>query len=81
MQDRDKELLARDLWGRLGGLVLVPIYGLSPLALYPEASPTMERHEAEIDFRAGTVRVPAISLSLGDVRRIWEAIVLYGEVA
>lgn len=81
MQDGDRELLARNLWGRLGGLVLVPVYGLPPLAPCPEASPAMEGHEAEIDFRAGTVRVPAISLSFGDVRRIWESITLYGEVA
>ena len=81
MQDRDKELLARRLWGRFGGLILVPIYGLPPLALHSEASPMVECYTVEIDFRTETVKVPAVPLSFNDVRRIWESIVLYSEVS
>ena len=75
----DKGLLAQYLWGH-DGRIRLPLFEPLPLVPCPEFPSMGPIREVELDFRTETVKVPAISLHFNDIRKIWEAIVLYSEI-
>ena len=80
MRNKDKESLARFLRGQ-SGLIGVPL--VRPLSDSWTDPPEMmaECHTCGLDFYRKIVRLPVAELTFDEVRRLWEAIMLYNEVA